>query len=696
MLRVVLAVTASIALLLTLLPPSHSPPQNSLGNVDEVFQNLSNRIPGFAGFHYRNGTLVISLARQAEGLQSTEIQSLFNTLTEAQITDVLSNLAEGQYILERVRYSFIQLARWRELVMARTDLMGLWTALDIDEVNNRLFIGVASPENAQTVSNVLESMEIPRDGYTIQPLAVEPLPQLRDYVRPVVGGLQIAFSNYVCTLGFNAIRYGVPGFVTNDHCTNVMGQVEGTNHYQPWVAPGNLIGVETVDPPFFTGGQCPAGYRCRYSDAAFSTYQSGVSYSLGKIARTAGLGSLDIVGEWTIVSEASTVAGQTLNKVGRTTGWTQGQVTNTCVLTYVLNTDVVRICQHFVQAGVNPGDSGSPVFRIADPAAYTVELHGILWGGSGGTLFVFSPISNIEQELGPLETFPQTSVITVLSPNGGENWLIGTTQTIEWTTQNLVGNVDILLSRDGGSTWTTLFTNTANDGSQLWTVTGPPTTTAKIRIRGTADPATYDDSDGHFTVGFTLTVMYPNGGEIWQVGENRPITWSSQPYGTVRILISRDGGASWQTIISSTPNDGSQTWLVSGPQTDTALIRIESNEHPAATDTSDSWFSIMADTSPPSVRVVRPNGGESLKAGRTYTVRWSASGPSGIQLVVIEFSTDGGASWQVIATLNGNPGFYRWKVPRETTQQALIRITVYDFAGNQNQDQSDAFFRIRR
>jgi hypothetical protein len=93
--------------------------------------------------------------------------------------------------------------------------------------------------------------------------------------------------------------------------------------------------------------------------------------------------------------------GQTVNKVGRTTGWTQGLVTNTCVNTGVSGSNIVQLCQTFVSAGVGGGDSGSPVFR----GTSSVTLVGILWGGnSSGTQFVYSPIANIEQELGALTT----------------------------------------------------------------------------------------------------------------------------------------------------------------------------------------------------------------------------------------------------------------------------------------------------
>ena len=93
-----------------------------------------------------------------------------------------------------------------------------------------------------------------------------------------------------------------------------------------------------------------------------------------------------------------------MNKVGRTTGWTQGAVTNTCVNTGVSGTKIVQLCQTFVSAGVGAGDSGSDVFGLTGGSS--VRLLGVLWGGnSGGTLFVYSPITQVEQELGPLTTF---------------------------------------------------------------------------------------------------------------------------------------------------------------------------------------------------------------------------------------------------------------------------------------------------
>jgi hypothetical protein len=91
--------------------------------------------------------------------------------------------------------------------------------------------------------------------------------------------------------------------------------------------------------------------------------------------------------------------GLIVNKVGRTTGWSAGRVTQTCVNTGVSGTNIVQFCQTFVKAKVNSGDSGSPTFVIT--GGTNVRLVGILWGGGGGS-FVFSPLKNIEAELGNL------------------------------------------------------------------------------------------------------------------------------------------------------------------------------------------------------------------------------------------------------------------------------------------------------
>lgn len=282
---------------------------------------------------------------------------------------------------------------------------------DADEANGRIVVGVLDRGIEGLIRGRLPMLGVSAALVDlVETEAIFQVSTLRDKVRPVGGGLQIRFKNYLCSLGFPALRNGVSGFVTASHCSARQGSVDGTKYYQPANAVADeFIGTEIVDPAYTRIADCPAGRKCRYSDANFSRAADDVAFGLGSIARTAApnTGSLDIVGAFTVINNASAGVGLVANKVGRTTGWTQGMVSNTCVNTGVAGSNVVLLCQAFVENPAvevsNSGDSGAPVFAIHSGS--NVVLLGNLWGSNASnTLFVYSPIANIMSELGSLTT----------------------------------------------------------------------------------------------------------------------------------------------------------------------------------------------------------------------------------------------------------------------------------------------------
>lgn len=281
---------------------------------------------------------------------------------------------------------------------------------DADETSGRLVVGVLDRGVEGLVRAQLARLGVSSQSVdVVETEPILPVATLRDKIRPVVAGLQIRFSGFLCSLGFNAERDGVNGYVTAAHCSDKQGEADGTEYYQPLnQVADEFIGTEVADPAFFrTANGCPRGRRCRYSDSNFSEGDGAVSFTLGGIARTTGPnnGSLVIDGQFSINGGGPATVGQTANKVGRTTGWTSGAVRRTCVDTGVSGSNIVLLCQDFVESNrqiVGAGDSGSPVFRISGGGG-GVTLLGNLWGGnSSGTLFVYSPIANIEHELGAL------------------------------------------------------------------------------------------------------------------------------------------------------------------------------------------------------------------------------------------------------------------------------------------------------
>ncbi len=112
----------------------------------------------------------------------------------------------------------------------------------------------------------------------------------------------------------------------------------------------------------------------------------------------------------------------------------------------------------------------------------------------------------------------------------------------------------------------------------------------------------------------------------------------------------------------------------------------------------DAYQAVLAvmspDTIPPSVAVLDPNGGETLTAGTTYTIRWDASDDRGVASTSIYYSYDGGSSYSLIDSLSGNPGSYDWTVPDTPSAMCLVKVFAYDAAANLSWDTSDGYFTV--
>jgi len=195
-------------------------------------------------------------------------------------------------------------------------------------------------------------------------------------------------------------------------------------------------------------------------------------------------------------------------------------------------------------------------------------------------------------------------MIKVLSPNSGtESWEIGSAQAITWTsTSDLRGPVKIDVSTNGGLTWESAIPLTDNEGIAIWKVSKGPTNRALIRVSTIFYPLVSDESDLMFALTAgptspttlpTIKVLSPNGGERWTIGSDQTITWTSSAgfAEEVSILLSTDGGQTWKTIISSTPNDGTESWKVTGTPTNEAFIMVLSKSGTAVIDISDANFS---------------------------------------------------------------------------------------------------------
>ncbi|MDF1553743.1 MAG: PKD domain-containing protein [Deferrisomatales bacterium] len=103
---------------------------------------------------------------------------------------------------------------------------------------------------------------------------------------------------------------------------------------------------------------------------------------------------------------------------------------------------------------------------------------------------------------------------------------------------------------------------------------------------------------------------------------------------------------------------------------------------------------VASDPTLPTVALIAPVGGEDVPANQDFLVTWDASDNTGIASAALEYSTDGGATFQSITTAAGT-GAYLWAVPDVGTDTALVRVTVADYAGNTATDTSGSFRIVR-
>jgi formylglycine-generating enzyme required for sulfatase activity len=93
------------------------------------------------------------------------------------------------------------------------------------------------------------------------------------------------------------------------------------------------------------------------------------------------------------------------------------------------------------------------------------------------------------------------AIPTVISPNGGENWIAGTTKVISWETSdaNAIPNVHIEYSTEKDPNWKDVNT-VPNTGSYNWLVPQATSNQCLVRISDVNDANIFDVSDKVFTI----------------------------------------------------------------------------------------------------------------------------------------------------------------------------------------------------
>jgi len=319
----------------------------------------------------------------------------------------------------------------------------------------------------------------------------------------------------------------------------------------------------------------------------------------------------------------------------------------------------------------------------------------------------------------------QNSPLTLTAPNGGETWAIGSTYAITWTQMNLTGNVMLHLLGTNTNPANNLIAADipVEDGTYDWTIPSTVTPAYGYRVRislaANAGVSIFDISDGMFTIvggdpppppppppTTFITVLSPNGGEVWQTGTEQTITWAYQNLeGEVEISLIQANGTQAIMVAPAVPIEtGSFVWNI--PVTfPTGMYKVHVMWLSTLTvyfgDLSDNFFTIEGTTPPPppppqQLTIISPNGGETWQAGTMHPILWNYNGNGGNVMLKLMGADNTTPPLIIAHSIPAAAGVFDWLIPPNISPgpNYLVQIILLNNTGEYIQDISDGPFTI--
>jgi uncharacterized membrane protein len=188
--------------------------------------------------------------------------------------------------------------------------------------------------------------------------------------------------------------------------------------------------------------------------------------------------------------------------------------------------------------------------------------------------------------------------LQIESPNTPSRWGLNTRQRLAWTYHGDAPQLQIDISRDGGALWDSLaVVPRRSGGSQnfYWTVTGPVTANARLRVTAIGDDDATDINNANIRIADAgIEFIHPHRRTVAQVGLTQTIVFKHNLGAGKQIAIdvSADRGGTWRTI-ADTRTKGSTTsshsWTVDLAPMARAQVRVRALDGSAASEISETF-----------------------------------------------------------------------------------------------------------
>jgi hypothetical protein len=503
---------------------------------EDMFVELTQDEPAIAGFYFDENKNAVAFVTDSSRFGSARA-ALARHLVAHRL-ELPAGYQNAPILVRKADYLFQQLSDWRDDAVDK--ILGVVPGVifvDLDEARNRVTIGydshVASAlSQARSLLVRLGIPELavnfsPRD--LIQSLTGSAPPSLSDFrfrasarsfapppsfmsadtLRGIAdtlgGGIQIMSTQCnpcnPATLGLIADSAGTArGILTVSHIGGTFLGLDYAKVWQP-TASYNDVGTETDDP----------SSMYRNSDATFFHLNGSKPGKRGAVARTtdrhsgsAGAITIHSTNPWINLANAQTYipSGLTVDKVGRTTGWTYGTINGTDIST--TDQGVYFYHQYTATTYAQGGDSGSPIFTYdgADGGSF----YGIAWGWDGSSVY-FSPYQQIVNDLGAMTVGSEITVGTpsvTASFNGSNPYLSWSAVSTTNTTATTQYRIYRAIWNASNYTWT-------STGTQIAQITSTSYTDNSLPFTADASTGTTQPDECTYTFTYYWVVAYNSG-----------------------------------------------------------------------------------------------------------------------------------------------------------------------------------------
>jgi len=261
--------------------------------------------------------------------------------------------------------------------------------------------------------------------------------------------------------------------------------------------------------------------------------------------------------------------------------------------------------------------------------------------------------------------------IEIITPNGGEVYEGGSTNSIVWSYPNINKQVFIEYSTNNGSSWTKINSQPVQVtiGNYTWNTPRINSSQCLVRIVDANGGEQLARSKSVFSIGIAPTeITRPSSADpTYASGSKDFIKWFSNDKVSVYFEYSENGVSNWKKVTNVVNSDAGQVaWTLPTANTKSAHVRMVNAQNGEVLSVSTP-FKILTG----SFAINTPKAGDTYKANQKTQVRWTSAN---VTTFTLQFSKDAGSTWETLATdIKAVNRSWNWTIPNVNTKTAIIR-----------------------